>query len=70
MAIQGELGHGGSTCDDCGIKVEVRVCSSSAGYYLGTMCQCGPYSREGEYYSTRGEAQADLDDNQVDWRNY
>lgn len=33
----------------------------SGGYYIGTFCGCGPYSRESGYYRTRELAQADLD---------
>ena len=33
----------------------------TCGYYIGTSCNCGPYSRESEYFKTRAEAQAALD---------
>lgn len=49
------------TCSDCGVTPKLQVCSSPAGYYIGTYCDCGPYSRETAYYRTRDEAQADLD---------
>jgi hypothetical protein len=47
-------------CPDCGVKLELRVCHSAAGYYLGTQCNCGPYSRESGYYKTQEEAAAAL----------
>lgn len=52
MVMPGEtIATGGpSTCPDCGTKVELQVCRSAAGYYVGTMCECGPYSRESGYY--------------------
>ena len=28
-----------------------------AGYYIGTWCGCGPYSRESGYYRTREDAE-------------
>ena len=40
-------------------KLDVYL--SGAGYYIGTYCACGPYSRESGYYRTRELAQADLD---------
>lgn len=61
MALPGEIGHFFHTCEDCGEVLVPKVCLSGAGYYIGTMCCCGPYSRESGYYRTREEAQADLD---------
>lgn len=48
-------------CPDCKTKVKVQVLSSNAGYYIGTSCDCGPYSRESGYYKTREQAQKALD---------
>lgn len=62
MTLKGEtIGTGApSTCPDCGVKLELQVLHSGAGYYIGTFCNCGPYSRESGYYGTREQAQADL----------
>ena len=49
------------TCPDCHLKLEPDVYQSAAGYYIGTWCHCGPYSRESGYYATREEATAELD---------
>ena len=49
------------TCGDCGVKLTFRVLHTPAGYYIGTQCDCGPYSRESDYYETESGAQADLD---------
>ena len=51
------IGMNGGECEDCGQELKLEVCSSPAGYYLGYMCLCGPYSRETGYFSTREEAQ-------------
>ena len=51
-----------STCEDCGVELKPQVLMSGAGYYIGTRCNCGPYSRESDYYPTRAAAQKDLDD--------
>jgi hypothetical protein len=48
-------------CDDCGVTVVLKVLKSAAGYYIGTQCQCGPYSRESGYFATRDEAQSAFD---------
>jgi len=66
MALEGEtIGTGApSTCPDCGMVLEVKVLVSGGGYYIGTECDCGPYSRESrDYYPSREKAQAALDTN-------
>ncbi len=61
--MQGETIATGApdTCPDCGTKLVVSVHHSAAGFYLGTVCRCGPYSRESGYYQTKAEAQTALD---------
>ncbi len=49
------------TCEDCGETPPFAVLRSGAGFYIGTMCACGPYSRESGYYATASAAQAELD---------
>jgi hypothetical protein len=44
------------------VVVELEVCHSAAGYYIGTWCNCGPYSRESGYYRTSDEARRRLED--------
>lgn len=63
MTLPGECVNDARTvCIDCGTELNVRVLSSSAGYYIGFFCpQCGPYSRESNYYKTREQAETDLD---------
>jgi hypothetical protein len=53
---------GGSppTCEDCNITPKLSVCHSAAGYYVGTRCDCGPYSRESGYYKKHEQAEAAL----------
>jgi hypothetical protein len=69
MALPGEcVSTGGSTeCEECGVNLPIKVCSSTA-YYIGRFCDtCGPASRESvDYYRTFEEAQAVLDNNT--WR--
>ena len=52
-----------STCRECGTKLTNQVLRSTAGFYIGTRCECGPYSRESDYYATEADAQKDLDAN-------
>ena len=49
------------TCDECGVTVHLQVCQSPRGYYIGTMCNCGPYTRESVYFSDWETAAAQLE---------
>lgn len=57
-----------ATCSDCKVELKLQVLKSAAGFYLGTMCNCGPYSRESGYYETREEAENDLKTGDIAWR--
>lgn len=64
MVAPGETIENGAnnTCPDCNTKLVFEVLKSNAGYYIGTQCTCGPYSRESlYYYETREFAQHLLD---------
>lgn len=63
MTIPGETIATGAAprCEDCGTMPRIDVYRSAAGFYVGTYCACGPYSRESGYYRTRAEAQTALD---------
>jgi hypothetical protein len=63
MVMPGEtVATGASTyCRDCDAHMSPKVCHSAAGYYVGYECQCGPYSRESDYFKTRELAQKALD---------
>lgn len=52
----------GSHCHTCNSNLVPRVMYSRAGYYVGTACKCGPFSRESDYYNTEAEAQEALGD--------
>ena len=62
MVMKGETIATGvsKTCEDCGITPELKVHRSAAGWYIGTYCNCGPYSRESGYYATEALAQRAL----------
>ena len=50
-----------TTCVECGAHLEIQVCKSMAGYYVGFWCdRCGPYSRESGYYRSYEEAEKAL----------
>lgn len=68
--LPGETIRSGASpvCEDCGLKLEFQVCRSNAGFYVGTWCECGPYSRESGYYRTREECQKALDTGNLSWR--
>ena len=40
-------------CPDCGLRLNLEVLQSAAGFYIGTRCDCGPYSRESGYFKSR-----------------
>lgn len=63
MVLPGEtIATGGApTCSACGVTPKLEVHRSPAGYYIGTYCHCGPYSRESDYFETREAAQKALD---------
>lgn len=58
MVLPGEnIAHGApDVCPDCNRRLDFEVGSSAAGYYIGTWCDCGPYSRESGYYPTHEDA--------------
>lgn len=49
-----------ATCSDCGLTPKLEVLRSAAGFYIGTRCNCGPYSRESGYYPDSESAAIDL----------
>ncbi len=63
MTLPGEtLARGADNpCPDCGVEVELQVLKSAAGYYIGTECDCGPYTRESLYFKSFEEADEALD---------
>lgn len=66
--IPGETIASGATpkCESCDETPDLDVHRSpgGAGYYIGTYCACGPYSRESEYFSSRAIAEQAL----LQWR--
>ena len=42
-------------CEECGTTLIPKVLHTCS-YYIGTECQCGPYSRESGYFKSRDEA--------------
>ena len=53
-------------CEDCGDILKLRVLRSNARsyigteFYIGTSCDCGPYSRDSGYYRTYKQAERAL----------
>ena len=62
MTLSGECVRDVATiCVECGAHLEIQVCKSMAGHYIGFWCdRCGPYSRESGYYQSREEAEKAL----------
>ena len=57
MALPGEINHDRCLEPTCGKKLYLKVCTSAAGYYLGTECDAhGPNSRESGYFASSEEA--------------
>ena len=58
MVLKNEtIWHGASDkCEDCGTELKPQILKTCA-YYVGTCCECGPYSRETGYFATREEAE-------------
>ena len=58
--IPGEtiLSGAAPVCPSCNTKAEWGVYRSAAGWYIGTYCACGPYTRESlSYFRTKEEAE-------------
>ena len=68
MALPGETIATGApkVCPDCGVRLVLEVLRSAAGYYVGTRCHCGPYSRESGYYPNEEVAEAALNSGEFD----
>ncbi len=48
----------------CNLELELMIYKSNAGWYIGTMYNGEPISRESEsYYATKKECQTALDNN-------
>jgi hypothetical protein len=61
--MEGELAgiHDTVKCS-CGAELRLDVQHSAAGYYLGYWCEeCGPWSRETDYFKTRKDAEKALE---------
>jgi len=58
MVMQGETLATGAPdfCKRCQTFVSMSVMQSGAGWYIGSFCDCGPYSRESGYFSKKEEA--------------
>ena len=58
--IRGETLASGApaVCEDCGARPAPPAVfkSPGGGWYIGTWCRCGPYSRESGYYHTQALA--------------
>jgi len=48
------------TCEICGEPYSFEVLHSGAGYYVGTVCCVGPWTRESRYWDRRTEAELAL----------
>ena len=53
------LSGASNICSECGVTPKLEVLKTCA-YYVGTHCNCGPYSRETDYFQTKEEAEAAL----------
>lgn len=55
MVMKGETILTGALvyCDRCKTEPKWGIYKSGAGWYVGTFCNCGPYSRESQYYPTK-----------------
>ena len=57
--IEGEtiLSGAPNICPECHMKLKFQVLKSPAGWYIGTRCNCGPYSRETGYFQFQKQAE-------------
>lgn len=53
--------HGFLAKEYCNLRLQLQVCQSAAGYYIGTIDESGPVSRESlEYFQTDETAKTAL----------
>jgi len=57
------VSHGHLAEEYCGVRLELEVLSSAAGFYIGTRDDGGPVSRESWYFRSWDQAQDALDKN-------
>jgi hypothetical protein len=43
-------------CPDCKVEIEVTICRSVSGYYVGHRCKCGAFQKS-EYYTEFDEVE-------------
>ena len=60
MVFPTEINQERKHCDECGKIHQLEVLRSAAGYYIGTQCQCNPYSRESGYFRSIEQAKSAL----------
>jgi hypothetical protein len=57
VALPGETILLGAPARCCGPEpLTFQVLRSGAGWYIGTICTCGPYTRESRYFETEAQA--------------
>ena len=44
-------------CSQCDKRLDLGVYHTDAGYYVGTECDCGPFSRDTPYFIRQGDAE-------------
>lgn len=71
MVLPGEItGRKLHTQCSCGKIIDLKLCRSAAGYYLGYTCpECGPYGRETGYYKDERTIQNALFLDKITWRD-
>ena len=60
MVVQAYSTHIPFACPECHRTLDLDVQKSAAGWYLGTWCACGPYSRHSEYFTSQAAAERAL----------
>ena len=68
--IPGETIRSGAShvCKTCDVRLKLGVYRSAYGFFVGTHCNCGPYSRESHYYTSFELAKKALDTDTINWR--
>jgi hypothetical protein len=62
------MSGGSPYCTHCCNFAKFGIYESGAGFYVGSYCACGPFSRESCYYANETHVKIALSNGTIAWR--